>query len=67
MNLPELLQELEISEEELLDWLDELLKDYSARNRALIANYLKRHPKFLVMFLQGELSIEDVFLSLIHI
>lgn len=67
MKLSELLQELEISEDQLLDWLDALLKDYPAGKRALIVNYLKRNPKFLVMLLQGDLSLEDVFRLLLEL
>jgi hypothetical protein len=67
MTVSDLLEELGISEDDLLAWLNDLLSDYTQHNRSLIIHYLKQHPKFLVMFLQGGLSLEDVFRVLLEL
>ncbi|NNC22871.1 hypothetical protein HKX42_03310 [Salinisphaera sp. USBA-960] len=56
-----ILDKLEISLSELKDWLSELLGDLSPTIKDKVIDYLLRNPKYLLPFLRGDVSLEEVF------
>lgn len=56
-----ILDELEISLSELKDWLSELLGELSPTIKDKVIDYLLRNLRYLLPFLRGDFSLEEVF------